>query len=121
MKNVLILEDEPLIGIDLQYAFEDRGVDAVLAVDCEEALQAIAETPFDGAVLDVNLGRGKTCEEAAVELHGRKVPFILNTGDLDRAGEFLRKLDAPVVAKPTMPEDVVEELARLVERKAGPA
>ena len=37
----------------------------------------------DGAVLDVNLGHGQTCEAVANALRARRVPFVLNTGDLD--------------------------------------
>ena len=117
MKHVLILEDEPFIGMDLQYAFEDRGVTATLASNCEDAFDAIGKHDFDGAVLDVNLGEGETCEKIAVELDRRDIPFILNTGDLDRAGEFLRGLGAPVVSKPTMADQVVDELEQLIRRE----
>ena len=103
MNRVLILEDEPLIAMDLSMAFEDCAIAAVTAVTC-------AEQAIDGAVLDVNLGGGETCEQIALVLKERAIPFILNTGDLDRSGELLRAIDAPVVAKPTPADRVVERL-----------
>ena len=110
MKNILILEDEPFIALDLQLAFEDAGANAVVTVSCDEAFEAIASTDFDGAVLDVNLGKGETCEPVAVELRTRRIPFLLHTGDLNRAGEALRDLEAPIMAKPSGAEDVVSRL-----------
>lgn len=110
MNRVLILEDEPLIAMDLSMAFEDCAIAAVTAVTCAEASTALAEQAIDGAVLDVNLGKGETCEPVAVELRARGVPFLLHTGDLDRAGEALRDLDAPILAKPSGADDVVSRL-----------
>lgn len=110
MKWVLILEDEPLIAMDLAMAFEDCSIETVTAVTCAEACTALKDQQIDGAVLDVNLGGGETCEEIAIVLKERAIPFILNTGDLDRSGELLRAIDAPVVAKPTPADRVVERL-----------
>lgn len=107
MTRFLILEDEPLIAMDLQFAFEDEGFEAVTAGSCEEAMAALEDQEFAGAILDVNLGHGTTCEKAAAELKRRGIPFVLHTGDLDRVGEFLRALEAPILSKPRPAEDVV--------------
>ncbi len=120
MKSILILEDEPLIAMDLQFAFEDNGAAAIVTVSCEEAFEALDRSRFDGAVLDVNLGKGETCEPVAIELRKRNIPFLLHTGDLDRAGEALRDLEAPIVAKPSGAEDVVSRLFGL-EGQCEPA
>lgn len=111
MKCVLILEDEPFIALDLQYACEDAGLEAVMARTSRQALDAIAgNKAIDGAVLDVNLGRGESCEAVARVLRERGVPFVLHTGDLDRTGELLRDMDAPILAKPTAAAAVIERL-----------
>ena len=68
MKRILILEDEPLIAMDLQLAFEDAGADAVVTVCCEDALEAIGHTDFEGAVLDVNLGKGLKVPDVCKQL-----------------------------------------------------
>ncbi|KWV95352.1 MULTISPECIES: response regulator [unclassified Erythrobacter] len=120
MKTILILEDEPFIAMDLQFAFEDSGVQAVVAVSCSEAFTALDRHAVDGAVLDVNLGQGETCEPVAQELRKRDVPFVLHTGDLDRAGEALRDLAAPILAKPMDAEAVVERILGL-RRSCEPA
>lgn len=108
----LVLEDEPFISMDLSMAFEDAGHEAATAATCDEALDVLAINQVAGAVLDVNLGGGETCERAAVELHRRGLPFVLHTGDLNRVGEFLRNFRAPIIEKP-VPSDTV--VARLLD------
>lgn len=114
MSMFLILEDEPLIALDLQLAFEDLGHRAVTAADCAEAMHHIDREMLVGAVLDVSLGGGQTCEATANALTERKIPFVLHTGDLDRAGEFLRGLGAKILTKPISSEKVVGEIVALV-------
>ena len=58
MKIFLVLEDEPFIAMDLQYAFEDAGHEAVTAVDNDEAIACIESKPIAGAILDVSLAAG---------------------------------------------------------------
>ncbi|WP_202390324.1 response regulator [Tsuneonella aeria] len=115
MTCFLIVEDEPLIAMDLKFAFEDEGADAVTASTCDQALDALDQNVFAGAVLDVNLGHGQTCERTAAELKRRGIPFVLHTGDLNRVGEFLRGLDAPVLSKPLPAEDVVRYALTLLQ------
>ena len=113
---ILLLEDEPLIAMDLQFVFEDHGAEVHVAASCGAASEIIDKFDIDGAVLDVNLGRGETCEHVATRLRALNVPFILHTGDLDRQGEAIRKLEATVVPKPTpapaVAQRILEELAR---------
>ena len=79
MNRVLILEDEPLIAMDLSMAFEDCAIAAVTAVTCAEASTALAEQAIDGAVLDVNLGQ-ETSVPLAKELRRLGIPFIAVSG-----------------------------------------
>jgi DNA-binding NtrC family response regulator len=115
MNTFLVLEDEPFISMDLQFAFEDAGYSAVSAVDNEEAFAHIADRIIKGAILDVNLGGGQTCEPTAMKLKELSIPFVLHTGDLDRAGEHLRGLKAPVIAKPRPADDVVSQIVKLAD------
>lgn len=115
MKCVLILEDEPFIALDLAFACEDAGVKSVTAASCEQANEAMERNAIDGAILDVNLGKGETCERVARELKDRGVPFVLNTGDLNRAGEFVRDMNAPIIGKPSSASSVIARLLALGE------
>ncbi|ABC63623.1 response regulator [Erythrobacter litoralis] len=121
MPKVLVLEDEPLIAMNLQYAFEDEGAEVVVAATCEQALKSLADNPIDVAVLDVNLGPKSHCGPVADALKQRAIPFILHTGDLDRHGELLRKIDAPVMAKPADTSDVAKRALEMCGGDKEPA
>lgn len=113
--KVLILEDEPMILMDLSFALEDAGYAAVTSSSCEEAIEAIGRERIDAAILDVNLGGGETCEPAAELLKERGIPFFLHTGDLDRHGELVERIGAPIVSKPASSERIAEMVSKLLE------
>lgn len=108
-RTMLLLEDEPLILMDLELAAEDRGCTCLTATTVDEALAHLsADGPVpDVAVLDVSLQDGETCLPVARELRRRGIPFILHSGDLDRHNEQIRTLDAELVPKPAASDRVI--------------
>ena len=108
-RTVLLLEDEPLILMDLDYAAQDLGCTVFASSTVVQALELISEhhDVITVAVLDVSLGEGRTCFEAASELDKHEIPFILHSGDLDRHDEKVRELDAELIAKPAPAEKVI--------------
>ena len=118
--RVLVLEDEPIILMDLSFAVEGVGAKPIPARSADEALSAIDEDVPDVAVLDVNLGRGRTCQEVAERLRALGVPFVLHSGDLHRQGELIATLDAKVVPKPTPSPEVVRKALELIGRDRKP-
>ncbi|MEM7666399.1 MAG: response regulator [Pseudomonadota bacterium] len=107
--TILLLEDEPLILMDLEFAAEDLGCNVLSATTCEDAISLMQQegVAIDVAVLDVSLGGGQTCFPLAQELDRRGIPYILHSGDLDRHNEHIRQLQAKLVAKPAAPESVI--------------
>lgn len=106
--NILMLEDEPLILMDLEFAAEDLGCTPLCASSVGEAMAILDGTmPVDAAVLDVTLKDGETCVPIAHELQQRGIPFLLHSGDLDRHNETVRELDAELVAKPASASRVI--------------
>lgn len=118
--TILLLEDEPLILMDLEYAAEDCGCTVLSAASCEQALALVASgTAIDVAILDVTLGDGSTCIPVARALEALCVPFILHSGDLDRHDERVRDLDARLIAKPAAADTVIA--AAIIAAAAGGA
>ena len=113
--RVLVLDDEPIILMDFEFALEDAGARILDARSVREALDLIERDPPDAAILDVNLGRGTTCAPVALRLRDLGVPFVLHTGDLDRQGELVETLGAPVVPKPSSGAEVVRQVLTLVK------
>jgi DNA-binding response OmpR family regulator len=78
--RILIIEDEPMIALDLQDLLEDAGFDVVgVAGKLEKALALIDSTAIDAAIVDANLA-GVSSSPAAAALAERRVPFIVLSG-----------------------------------------
>lgn len=105
---ILLLEDEPIILMDLEYAVEDLGLRPLCATSVGEAL-GLLETAqgLIAAVLDVSLARGQTCVPVAMELERMGVPFLLHSGDLNRADETVRRLGVRHITKPANADNVI--------------
>ena len=107
--TLLLLEDEPLIMIDLQSAAEDLGCRVLPASTCEAALAQIEghQGTIDAAILDVSLGGSHTCLPVAEALDRLLIPYVLHSGDLDRHNERIRQLKAELIPKPADAERVI--------------
>jgi two-component sensor histidine kinase/DNA-binding response OmpR family regulator len=80
-KRFLIVEDEPLIALEIMAGLESVGVNVEGPVgSVQEALRAIDDDcSFDGVLLDANL-RGEPAGEIAAALTRRNIPFVFVTG-----------------------------------------
>jgi DNA-binding NtrC family response regulator len=108
--TVLILEDEPIIGLALEDMLSRQGASVLFASQIEEARELIAQERVDSAVLDVNV-HGVMSYPVAELLNERNVPFIFATGYGDRShpAEFA---GVPTISKPYSAEDVRNALGR---------
>ena len=114
--TILVLEDEPLIGLDVAMSLEDAGAHVCGPMrDAQAALAMIesehASGPLDGAVLDVNLG-DHTCEAVAQRLEVLGVPYVLHTGNWTGNADLIERLHVPVVHKPAQGVTLVAALRR---------
>jgi PAS domain S-box-containing protein len=78
-KRFLVVEDEPLVILDLMGALEAVGAEVSSAGTTERGLSMIKAGRFDGALLDANL-LGRPVDELAAALTRRRVPFVFITG-----------------------------------------
>jgi DNA-binding response OmpR family regulator len=60
MKRLLVVDDEPAVLQPMTRYFARMGYDVTAARDKEEALSALASTPFDLVILDLRLGDSET-------------------------------------------------------------
>jgi CheY-like chemotaxis protein len=78
--TVLVVEDEPLIMLELQHMLAELGWHVpFLASDVDTALELAQREALDVGILDVNL-KGRTSFPVADVLQKRNVPIILATG-----------------------------------------
>jgi len=79
-RNVLIVEDEPLISMMLEDFLESLG--HTVAATCDtvrDAMTAADRGGFDLAILDVNL-KGENVWPVATRLKEQGVPFVIASG-----------------------------------------
>lgn len=120
--NILMLEDEPLILMDLEFAAEDLGCRALCASSVSDALAILRDEQVDSAILDVTLKDGETCVPVAQALDQHGIPYLLHSGDLDRHDETVRGLGAELVAKPASASTVIARAMSYAQRSdAQPA
>ena len=79
-KQVLIIEDEPLVALELTTILGDAGIAiAGLAATADEAMAAIVDTAADAVLLDGNL-QGALVDDVAAALVARNIPFLFVSG-----------------------------------------
>jgi PAS domain S-box-containing protein len=118
--RVLVVEDEPLVAMELMTQIEDGGAMAIgPATSCEQALAMIREGRPDLALLDGNLN-GERIDAVADLLAARDTPFAFVSGyDRDHLprGHAMR----PMLGKPFVAADVREILQSLATEAKAPA
>jgi DNA-binding response OmpR family regulator len=107
--RVLVVEDDPLMAMDLEDTLAEAG--AVVVGLCQTLDEAMARANVDDfavAVLDFSLGMD-TASPVAHRLVRRRVPFVLYTGKSNR-DPSLAEWTCPIVEKPAPPSALVSAI-----------
>ena len=111
-QRILVIEDDPIIGLDIADILETRGATVSGPfTSVANALEAMREIP-DAALLDVNLGH-ETTDAIALQLSELSVPFLILSGQ-DRSDLGSAYNGASIISKPFREQDLVNELYRIV-------
>lgn len=118
--RILILEDEPLIAMELAELISNAGGTVVASTrTVRDALDFASQASIDIALLDVHLG-SETSLDVAEKLKGLGIPFLLCTGDGKDHVHFANWPSVPVIVKPYKSGVVVEALSLLIQAELGP-
>ncbi|MFC7554187.1 HWE histidine kinase domain-containing protein [Pseudoroseomonas wenyumeiae] len=105
-RRVMLVEDNLLIAMDAEDQLRRLGATEVdVASSVQAALQIIARTPPDVALLDMNLGR-ETSFPVADALSARGIPFVFATGYGEASAFPERFQRSAVVKKPYTQADI---------------
>ena len=63
MQKLMIVEDDPSLGLLYRDEFHDAGYEVLLVESGEEAVEIFREEAFDGVVLDIRLGGTRSPRE----------------------------------------------------------
>ncbi|ODT59166.1 MULTISPECIES: response regulator [Paracoccus] len=113
--RILLVEDEPLVALDLRYELEDAGATITgIARTVADAVAAAQAGGIDLVLLDGNL-KGEPVDEVAQVLDGLSVPFCFVSG---YGREHLPQgFDhAPLIEKPFRPDMLRGILTALLAR-----
>lgn len=118
-RSILLVEDELVVAMDLQYALEDVGAKVIGPFDrLPKAESAVndATLSVDAAILDLDLHGAETFPVAEA-LEARGIPFVLHTGHGEVDVLNARFPNAPVCRKPSMNDDLLRALSGLLSKK----
>ena len=79
--RVLIVEDEPLISMQIEEIVEETVPAVVIIRSSVREAKAVIDEPFHLALLDVDVTNGKTYEIARL-LDVRRVPYVFVSGSV---------------------------------------
>src|SRR5215470_12177177 len=103
-ERLLLVEDEPLIAMDVEATLEREGARVVVAPTMREALRHANGAVLSVGVLDFRVGN-EDAEPVCETLIRREVPFIFFTG---LSGALPQRWAAtPVVPKPATPQTII--------------
>ncbi len=103
--RVLIVEDDPIIALDVAYHLRGAGADVIgPAYNLAHAARLIEASAIDAAVLDYRL-ETETATPVAYRLTALGVPFLFHTSS--RGQPELEHPGVPIVDKPTRPGQLV--------------
>src|SRR5436190_6048091 len=111
-KVILVVEDEPLVALDVIKALRSAGA-RVLSTGYLEAGLCTTEHPdLSAAVIDLHLGDGSGTA-ICKRLTQRGVPFVVYTGypPMLISGDWP---DVPVISKPARPDQIIAALIRVL-------
>jgi DNA-binding response OmpR family regulator len=111
--ELLIVEDEALVAMDLEFAALGAGMKEVAVVSsCEEAEKLLLDAEIDVAILDIALPDGKSFGTAAA-LRGQGAGLVFHSGHAEPALLLARFPGAEVCIKPCGPEEVLAAVRKV--------
>ena len=114
-QKVLVVEDEPVVAMQLEDMLSDLGMEAVgFARTLDTALAAAERRRFDVAVVDIDL-RGQRSYPAAERLAEAGVPLVFVTG-FPRERPPRQLGEAPILLKPYGIHELARALHAVLDR-----
>ena len=113
--QILVLDDEPIVGKRLKAALEKSGYEVEVFEDAREALRRSDEKEFDIIVTDVRMEEVdglQVLEHVLAKSERSKVIVITGYATVEVAREALAKGAFDFIAKPFKPDDLRQVIAR---------
>jgi len=120
--DVLVLDDEPVVGDRLKPVLEEEGHRVEVFVDPREALERVAEKSFDIVVTDIrmeNVTGIEVLERVVAKDERAKVIIITGYATMELAREAMAKMAYDFVAKPFKLKEIREIVNKAAAARAA--
>jgi DNA-binding response OmpR family regulator len=114
-RSILVVEDQPLIALDITQELEAAGAAVTTTSTLKHALLLVEHDGLAGAILDHALSDGD-CSLLCARLKEREIPFIIYSGHATFCGECK---DAVRVSKPAADRQLSLALAVLIRERSN--
>src|SRR5436190_21474001 len=112
-RSILVLEDEPLIALDIVESLKPTGAQVLTAGQLLQALRLAADAPLAAAVVDFKIGDGDSAAICDL-LKQRRIPFLIYSG----YDVLSWPADVPVGQKPATSHKLVTSVTKLLQGDA---
>jgi len=113
-RSILVVEDEPLIALDIEQTFAKAGAIVLPPRTLGGAHHLVEQNSLSAAVLDIRLGDGDA-ETLCARLVLHDIPFIIHSGYPQAA-----QPGAVVIPKPASHGALIHAIAGLLSQKEIP-
>lgn len=114
--RILLVEDDPLICLDLQSSLSELGAVVAAASNVAAALQIVSASVLDFAVLDFELG-SETSEPIAEAARERQVPFLYLSGYSEQDERFRGWPGIDVLVKPISAATIARRIREIIGQR----
>jgi CheY-like chemotaxis protein len=114
--RILLVEDDPLIRLDLEASLAELGAIVTAASDVGKGLASLEASALDFAVLDFELG-AQTSEPIAEAARARNIPFLYLSGYSEHDDRFSRWPGIRVLAKPLSAARIARGIQDVLEKR----
>ncbi len=105
--TILVVEDEPLVALDIADAFRGAGAQLIIARTLRHAIEEATTADLTAAVIDHAMHDGVTTSDVCAALKERHIPFIVYSGFTKLEGACA---DGELVHKPATPTMLLASL-----------
>jgi DNA-binding NtrC family response regulator len=110
-KSILVIEDESLIAMNVEYSLKEAGAATVtIASSLAQAQTALMKGSYDAAVVDFRLPDGDA-NVLIDALSGREIPVVVTTGDSFVRADLRKKV--AMLRKPYSDRDLIKVMTWL--------
>ena len=112
-RSILVVEDEPLIAMEIAEAFKQAGAIVTTTMSVKQARILVEHDGLSAAILDHALHDGDSSQLCA-RLKERDIPFVIYSGFSKIDGVCA---DGPLVKKPASPDVLIATVEGLLASK----